>query len=210
MRDLYRTLRAPAEVELPKVKGSRFIAYAFPVQTPDQVAAERAKLRKLLHNASHHCYAFRLGPNADQIRFHDDGEPSGTAGQPILRHIEARNLTNVLVIVVRYFGGTKLGTGGLIRAYGAASEAVLERAPSREVIIRTPLRIQFDYADTSPALHTLSQFDTTVMETLYGTKTEMVIAIRQSQLEAFVQQFTEALSGRGEAKTEITLEGFPR
>ena len=130
-------------------------------------------------------------------RFNDDGEPSGTAGAPILRQIDARELTHTLVVVTRYYGGTKLGTGGLIRAYGEAAALALDAAPVEQHTRRTRLRLRFAYADTSPAMHTLSRFDTEIVETHYSDETEIVVGVRRSEVEAFRTAFTEALAGRG-------------
>ena len=124
MEDTYLTLREGAEAQI-KVKGSRFLAEAVPVADEAVAEAALATIRKREYNATHHCTAYRIGPAADLFRFNDDGEPSGTAGQPILRQIEGRELTNTLVVVTRYYGGTKLGTGGLIRAYGEAASLAL-------------------------------------------------------------------------------------
>ena len=111
------------------------------------------------YNATHHCWAYRLGQQSDLFRYSDDGEPSGTAGQPILRQIDGRMLTNVMIVVTRYYGGTKLGTGGLARAYGEAAGLVLDACQIKEHIIRELLTIRFAYADTSPAMHTVDSFD---------------------------------------------------
>jgi uncharacterized YigZ family protein len=122
MSDTYRTLKEGASATL-KVDGSRFLAEAVPVASRDEAEERIAAVRKREHRATHHCTAYRLGPEGDDFRYDDDGEPSGTAGQPILRRIHARDLTNTLVVVTRYFGGTELGTGGLMQAYGDAAEA---------------------------------------------------------------------------------------
>lgn len=122
--DTYKTIAAPSE-GIFKDRGSKFIAYAFPVTNEEAVKNHLAELRKEHFSARHHCYAFRLGPDKQHFRANDDGEPSGTAGKPILGQIQSNDLTNVLIVVVRYFGGTLLGVSGLIAAYrGAAADAV--------------------------------------------------------------------------------------
>ena len=121
--DQYKSIEAPSE-GLFKDNGSRFIALAYPVETEEEVKTIVAGLRKEYHDARHHCYAYRLGANLWRTK--DDGEPHGTAGAPILRSIDARGLDNILVVVVRYFGGTLLGTGGLMVAYREASKAALD------------------------------------------------------------------------------------
>lgn len=198
MPDAYQTLNAPCTVEIQKIKGSRFIGLAQPVHTEAEVQDALDTLQKAYHNASHHCYAYRLGPEGDRYRAADAGEPSGSAGLPILRQIEARALTCCLVVVVRYYGGTKLGVGGLIRAYGEAAAAVLDAANVITRVQRIHVRLRFAYADTSPALHTLHQFDAPILETHYGEDTELVVGARPSEVDALSAAFTEALHGRGE------------
>ena len=195
--DAYRVLGAQARAET-KVKGSRFIAEAIPAETVAAVEAALADLRKRDYNATHHCAAYRLGLDGNTFRYNDDGEPSGTAGLPILRQIDARALTNTLVVVIRYYGGTKLGTGGLVRAYGEAAAAALDQAPIETRLRRVPIRLRFAYADTSPAMHTLQRFDAEIQQTHYSDQTELVVGIRRSAVDAFTAAFTEALSGRGD------------
>ena len=196
MRDTYRTLAGRGEAEI-KIKGSRFLAEALPVV--DEAAAEAAlgQIKKREHAATHHCSAYRLNPGGQTFRYQDDGEPNGTAGLPIFRQIEGCGLTDTLVVVTRYYGGTKLGTGGLIRAYGEAASLALGAAPIREVVLRTQLRLRFGYADTSPAMHTIGQFDAEIVATEYSEDTEIVVGVRRSEAAAFEAAFVEALSGRG-------------
>jgi uncharacterized YigZ family protein len=197
MSDTYRTLAETATAEI-KVVDSRFIADAFPVESVEAAEAQIESVRAREHQARHHCTAYRIGVEGDTFRYNDDGEPSGTAGPPILRHIDGRELTNTLVVVTRYFGGTKLGTGGLVRAYGDAADAVLDRATIVERIVRTPIRIRFDYADTTPANRVLRQFDTEVQARDFSDVTELTVGVRRSDVEAFQEAFTNALGGRGE------------
>ncbi len=197
MADTYRTLATPARADL-KVVDSRFIAEAFPVDSEEAAEAQIAAIRKREHKATHHCTAYRVGRAGDTFRYNDDGEPSGTAGPPILRQIDARELTNTLVVVTRYFGGTKLGTGGLVRAYGDAAAAVLEAARIVERVERVPVRIRFAYDDTTPARQTLRRFDAEIEDEAYSDVTELTVAVRRSEAEAFVRAFTDALGGRGE------------
>lgn len=125
--ETYRTLAAPAEAEI-KEKGSRFIAFAYPVKSAEEVKRHVDSLRELHHKARHWCYAYRLGTDGNQFRANDDGEPSGSAGRPILGQIDSFELTDTLVVVVRYFGGTLLGVPGLIQAYKGSTLAALETA----------------------------------------------------------------------------------
>ncbi len=201
MDDTYRTIAARAQAEI-KVKGSRFIAEAFPVASAEAAEARIAEVRKREYNATHHCTAYRVGADGHVFRFNDDGEPSGTAGAPILRQIDSRALTNTLVVVTRYYGGTKLGTGGLVRAYGEAASEVLDRCAVVTRILRTDVRLRFGYDDTSPAMHTIQQFDAEIRATHYTEETEIVVGVRKSETAAFVAAFVDALSGRGAAEVD--------
>jgi uncharacterized YigZ family protein len=198
MEDTFLTLRKGAEAET-KIKGSRFIGEAIPVVSEEEAEAAIAAIRKRAYTATHQCTAYRIGPAAHLFRFNDDGEPSGTAGQPILRQIEGRDLTNTLVVVTRYYGGTKLGTGGLIRAYGEAAALALDAAPVQQCILRERVRLRFGYEDTSPAMHTIGQFDAEIQETHYSEETEIVVGVRCSEVDSLLDMFTNALGGRGEA-----------
>lgn len=196
MEDTFRTI-AGRELAETREKGSRFIAEAIPVATPEAAAAEIEAIRRREFAATHHCTAYRLGPDGDDFSFNDAGEPRGTAGPPILRQIDALGLTDTLVVVTRYFGGTKLGTGGLVRAYGDAAAAVLARCRIEEHVIRTPVRVRFRYDDTSPAMHTIHLFDAVIADTVYTDETELVVAVRRSQADAFRAAFVDNLAGRG-------------
>jgi uncharacterized YigZ family protein len=198
--DEYREPTGKGLAEL-KIKGSRFIARVFPVDSRDQARGELESVRKQYYDATHHCSAFRIGPES---RFHDDGEPSGTAGKPILKQIEGADLTNTLVVVTRYYGGTKLGTGGLARAYGGAAAEALRSVEIATRIRRTRITVCFDYADTSPAMFTISRFDIKIDDSVYGDRTELRLLIRQSEVERFSEAFVDALGGRGQV-----LEGQP-
>ena len=195
--DTYRPIEAPARAEQ-TVDGSRFFADALPAADRDTVDARLEQIREREPKATHHCSAYRLGRNGDDFRYDDDGEPSGTAGRPILRQIDARQLTNTLVVVTRYFGGTELGTGGLVRAYGDAASAALDRAPFVEHVVRTTIRLRFAYDDTSPAQRVLQQFDAEVQDSEYTDVTTLTVGVRRSEVDAFVEAFTNSLSDRGE------------
>ena len=195
--DTYRTLRVSARAEQ-RVDGSRFLAEAFPVESRSAVEARLEAVQEREPKATHHCSAYRLGRDGADVHYDDDGEPSGTAGQPILRQIDARTLTNTLVVVVRYFGGTKLGTGGLMRAYGDAAAAALDHATLVERTVRTLVRLRFAYDDTSPAQRVLRRFDTEVQDSNYTDVTTLTVGVPRSEVEAFVDAFTNALSDRGD------------
>ena len=145
MTDTYQTIAAPSVGEY-KEKGSKFIAYTFAVHSEAEVKAQLEGLKKEHSKARHHCYAYRLGLDGKLFRANDDGEPSGTAGRPILGQIDSFGLSNVLAVVVRYFGGTKLGTAGLKRAYKESTKAAFQQAVIVEKIVEDQFSITFDYA----------------------------------------------------------------
>ncbi|MEM6783028.1 MAG: YigZ family protein [Bacteroidota bacterium] len=201
--DAYTSIAVPALVEPPKVKGSRFIGEAFPVKSTEEAEAHVARIKKREYTATHVCSAYRIDPEGSVWRANDDGEPNGSAGQPILRQIEGRELTNVLVTVTRYYGGTKLGVGGLVRAYGDAASAVLDACTPVEHILRVPVTVRFAYPDTSPAMHTVGRFDAEIADTTYTADgTALHLRVRRSEVEPLAAAFTEALSGRGDVDME--------
>ncbi|MEM8559950.1 MAG: YigZ family protein [Bacteroidota bacterium] len=197
--DAYTSIAAPESVEPTKVKGSRFIGEAFPVESVEEAEAHVARIKKREYTATHVCSAYRIDPEGSVWRANDDGEPNGSAGQPILRQIEGRGLTNVLVTVTRYYGGAKLGVGGLVRAYGDAASAVLDACTPVEHILRVSVTVRFAYPDTSPAMHTVGRFDAEIADTTYTAEgTALHLRVRRSDVEPLVAAFTEALSGRGD------------
>lgn len=194
--DTYLTIAGTSRAEL-TVKASRFIGEAFHAASADVAKEYIETIRKREHNASHHCFAYRIGFDAEEFRYSDDGEPNGTGGPPILRHIDGRNLTNLVVVVTRYYGGTNLGTGGLIRAYGDTAAAALDSARIVTRILRKRVRLTFQYDDTSPAMHTISQFDAPIIDTQYTEQTAITVDVRLAEIEALEAMFTSALAGRG-------------
>ena len=195
MPDFYRTIVASAAREV-KVKGSRFIAEVWPVTSEDDCAERLAVIKKREYDATHHCWAYRLGVEGNVFRHNDDGEPGGTAGLPIYRQIEGRELTDVMVVVIRYYGGKKLGTGGLARAYSDAAAACLEACKVVKKTVRKPLCIRFDYADTSPAMHAINGFDAVIVASRYSDKTELELAVRASQVDDLKSQLIDNMAGR--------------
>ncbi len=194
--DVYRSVEGRARSEI-KVKGSRFIAEVFPVASEDEASAIIDEIKRREHAATHHCTAYRLGPGGEVFRYNDDGEPSGTAGLPILRQIEGRDLTNTLLVVTRYFGGTKLGTGGLARAYSDAASDALDRAKIVEHVISERVNVSFDYDDTAAAMRTIERFGARVVESTYADRARLALEVPRSRVEAFGQAFVDALAGRG-------------
>lgn len=151
MEDTYKTVSAPSE-GLFKDKGSRFISYLYPVTTEEEIKEIIQQVKKAHHSARHHCYAWRLGRENIRFRANDDGEPSSTAGKPILGQLTSFELTNVLLVVVRYFGGTLLGTSGLINAYREAASEAIRNALVETRIIEAEYRLQFGYNELNQVM----------------------------------------------------------
>ncbi|WP_353717363.1 YigZ family protein [Dyadobacter sp. 676] len=183
--DTYQTIASPAE-GIFKDKGSKFLAYAFPVENDSQARSHLADLYELHPKAVHHCYAYRLGADRMSYRMSDDGEPSGTAGRPILNTLYSRNVTNVLVAVVRYFGGTLLGVPGLINAYKTATEAALDSA---EIVTRHYMnlyRLTFQYVLMNDVMRIVKEMEMPVREQSFEMECEMVVEVRTTLVERFV------------------------
>ena len=159
----YRTLELPIQAEF-KDKGSRFLVFAYPVQTAEQVKKHVDDLRQEHHKARHWCYAYRLGVDGNQFRANDDGEPSGSAGRPILGQIDSFELTDVLVVVVRYFGGTLLGVPGLIHAYKTSTQMALENAQIIEKNIEKTVRIRCEYPYLNEAIRIAKNHQAEIIE----------------------------------------------
>jgi len=161
MQLTYKTIAATTQAEF-KDRGSKFIAYSFPLNNTDDIKQSLQLLKKEHPKAVHHCYAYRLGTDGTQYRANDDGEPSGSAGRPILGQIDSAGLTNVLVVVVRYFGGTLLGVPGLINAYKTAASECLSLATITEKNIEHPVTLDFDYSLMNEVMQVLKQNDVSV------------------------------------------------
>ena len=144
LKDSYLTISAPAECAM-RERSSKFLSYAYPVTDEEQIRAHLDALHKQYYDATHHCYAWRLGPHGEQFRANDDGEPSGTAGKPILGQLLSHDITDCLIVVVRYFGGTKLGVSGLIQAYKEAAADVIAASNVIEKTVDTVIRLDFSY-----------------------------------------------------------------
>jgi uncharacterized YigZ family protein len=160
--DYYQTIEKTAFAEY-KDRGSKFIAYAFPVQSADEFKQCLQQIKKEHLKAVHHCFAYRLGWDGNSFRVSDDGEPSGTAGRPILGQIDSKDLTNATVIVVRYFGGTLLGVPGLIQAYKSAASMVLQLIPVIQKPIEVMYELQFDYTLMNEVMMIVKQYGCSVI-----------------------------------------------
>lgn len=179
IRDSYRSISGPAE-GLFKDNGSRFISFAFPVETEDEVKSIVGDLKKKYHDARHHCYAYRLGYLGDRFRANDDGEPSSSAGRPILGQIESKGLSDVLVVVVRYFGGIKLGVPGLIRAYKTSTAEALEKAGSVEKVARKWFQVSFGYEAMNSVMKILKDMDLRQQGQNFGSECSLRTWVRLS------------------------------
>ena len=199
MEDFYKQI-ASGQTSESKIKGSRFIGEAGLVTSGEEASAFLGAIKKREYSATHHCWAYRVGADGASFRFNDDGEPSGTAGQPILRQIDGLGITNAMVVVTRYYGGTKLGKGGLIRAYGDAARIVLEKCRIETKILRDQIRVVFLYEDTSIAMRTIQSHDAKIVSTDYHDHTEMVLAVRKSEVAGFKDAFVDKLGGRGQVE----------
>ncbi len=179
--DMYRTLAAPAQGEYSE-KRSKFLAFAFPVTTVEEVKALVEEHQKRYYDARHCCYAYMLGAERKDFRANDNGEPSGTAGKPILGQINSRELTNVLVIVVRYFGGIKLGTSGLIVAYRQAASEALDAAVTEERTVDEEVTFTFEYPMMNSVMRIVKEEGPALVSQHYETDCVMTLRIRRSAM----------------------------
>ena len=200
--DDYYSIKSEGTAEL-IVKGSRFIAHACPVGTKEEAEAVIRKIAAKFHDATHNCFAYKIG-TGDQadFRFSDDGEPSGTAGKPIFQAIETKDLTNLAVVVTRYFGGTKLGTGGLIRAYSGVALQALNSATVIKHFVKGNLRLEFDYEFTNPVHHYLNKFHADILDSTFDVKTTYIVSLKRRDEDAFKKELLNASSGRINIKSQ--------
>jgi uncharacterized YigZ family protein len=188
--DTYKTIAAKSE-GLFKDKGSRFVAYAFPVTTEDEVKEHLVQVKKEHHSARHHCYAWRLGTEEPAFRIHDGGEPSSTAGKPILGQLIHFEVTNVLLVVVRYFGGVLLGTGGLINAYRSAAADALSNAEIITKIIEKKFRLKFTYNELNDVMLAVKQENLTVVNTVFEVDCQLDFTVRESESNRIYNFFNQ-------------------
>ncbi len=163
-------------------RGSRFLAFAFPVQSKEEIKSILESLRREYHDARHHCYAYRLGAAKNEYRSSDDGEPSGSAGRPILGQINARDLSNVLVVVVRYFGGTLLGVGGLIHAYREAAADALQKARIVEAEETEPIRVRYPYALTNDIMKIVDEEKISILDQAFTDSCSLLGRVAKSRV----------------------------
>jgi uncharacterized YigZ family protein len=195
-KDYFLTIESALRAPEIKVQGSRFIADIFPVHSKEEIETYLNHIRKEFYDATHHCYAYRLGINAEIIRAADDGEPAGTAGKPILIVLEGAELTNVLCVVTRYFGGTKLGTGGLARAYCDAAKEAVALVRVKTVYQTQILKLKLAYDDLALLERLIAKYEGEKKEVVYSDTIELTVAIRLSRVEEFAADVVEKFSAR--------------
>lgn len=178
--DVYHTLGGKSEGFL-REKASKFYAFAFPVRSIEEVEARLAEVAKEFHDARHVCYAYRLGPKGEPWRANDAGEPAHSAGDPILGELKSKGVSDALGVVVRYFGGTKLGVGGLIRAYSEAMRMALDMNTIVEVLLTLPIKIRFPYHFSSEVNRVLHQHQLKASASEFGMDCQQVIEVPQSR-----------------------------
>ena len=188
--DSYNTIEKYSIAEF-KDRGSKFIAYAFPIADVNEFKEKLAAVKKEHPKATHHCFAYRIGTDGNNFRVSDDGEPSGSAGRPILGQIDSRQVTNVLIIVVRYFGGTLLGIPGLINAYKTAASLALQITPVVQKPVLINYRLQFDYTQMNDVMKIVKQFNCIVLQQEMQLFYAMLIGIPKKNLKDVLNKLKE-------------------
>lgn len=187
----FNTIKSPVENILLKEKGSKFIGFAFPVNTETDLKKSLEKIREEHPKATHHCYAFRLGMKGENYRANDDGEPSGSAGLPIYNQLLAHEITNILVIVVRYYGGTKLGVSGLVKAYKESAKITLQEAEMITRELESDIEITFTFNQQNQIFTLLNKFDGRIQDFLSDEQCVIKAKIKTSQKENISEQLSE-------------------
>lgn len=182
-KDTYRTILKPSDDVLFKDKNSKFFGYAFPITNEDEVKAHIEDLKKQHHSARHWCYAYQLGTEDVSYRANDDGEPSNSAGMPIYGQIQSFDVTNILIVVVRYFGGVKLGVGGLINAYRTAALMALDISTIEERTINIAYLITFDYVNMNKVMRVIKERNLNIIHQKLELSCEITIAVRKNEAD---------------------------
>jgi len=188
--DTYKTLASPSEETLFKEKNSKFFGYAYPITSEDEVKGILEELRKQHHSARHWCYAFQLGTDKIYYRANDDGEPNNSAGMPIYGQIQSFGVTNVLVVSVRYFGGVKLGVGGLISAYKTSAQMALEASDIVERTIDIHYTLKFGYQNMNKVMRVIKEKNLDIVSQKMEMDCEIVISTRKKNAPAVLEAFT--------------------
>ena len=168
-----------------KEKGSKFLSFAIPVESEEEIKQKLAELRKKFFDARHHCYAYMLGVEGKKYRAFDDGEPNHSAGDPILGQIRAKGLTNVLVVVIRYFGGIKLGVGGLVQAYRVAADDALTKAETIEKEVKKEYTLLFEYGGNAEVMRLVKEFELEITDQKYSESCHLLVSVQLRNRVAF-------------------------
>lgn len=187
--DVYKTIEKPSEETLFKEKGSKFFGYTFPVLSEDDVKEQLEELRKKHHTARHFCYAYQLGIEKVRFRANDDGEPNNSAGMPIYGQIQSFEVTNILIVSVRYFGGTKLGVGGLISAYKTSAQLALEAAVILKKTINIQYKLTFNYDLMNPIMRVIKEKNIEIVSQKLEMDCQYIISVRKKYAAAIFSIF---------------------
>jgi len=190
-KDTYKTIVQAAPEQLYKDRGSKFYGFAFPVTSEEEIKEHLNALKKKHHSARHWCYAWQLGKNYENYRANDDGEPNNSAGMPIYGQLQSYDLTNTLVVVVRYFGGTKLGVGGLIQAYKTTAQMALEASKVAERTIDVVFQINFDYPEMNTVMRLIKDENLTIVSQKMELNCEIHFSIRSKDASRIFQLFEQ-------------------
>ncbi len=174
-----------------KELGSKFLSFAYPVSSEEEIKAIISEIKKEYFDARHHCYAYRLGPSGELWRANDDGEPSSSAGRPILGQLLSNELSDILIVVVRYFGGTKLGVPGLIRAYKSAAYDAVSNNEIVEKVITSKLEIRFLYSQTEQVMKQIKNWNANLKRQDFGMECSIQVSIRMGDLESFIKALSD-------------------
>ncbi|WP_408035680.1 IMPACT family protein [Tenacibaculum aestuarii] len=189
IKDTYKTITKPSEETLFKDRNSKFFGYAFPVFSEEDIKERLEELRKQHHTARHHCYAWQLGTENTRFRANDDGEPSNSAGQPIYGQIQAFEVTNILIVSVRYFGGTKLGVGGLINAYRTSAQLALEASEIVEKTIDVHYKLKFGYDMMNKVQRIIKERNLDIINQKLELDCEYTVSVRKKEAESIFEVF---------------------
>jgi uncharacterized YigZ family protein len=190
-KDEYKSLQSPSKEVLFKDKGSKFFGYAFPVKTENDINQALLKLKDKHHKARHFCYAWQLGKTYDSYKVNDDGEPNNSAGMPIYGQLQAFEITNCLIVVIRYFGGTKLGVGGLISAYKTTAKMALEESRITKHTIDHQLQVICEYDLMNEVMRLVKEYNLAIMEQDLKIKCKFIISIRQKDFNKIKSRFEQ-------------------
>lgn len=208
IKDTYQVIASPSEGEY-KEKGSKFLAFAYPITTLEDFEYYLEEVRSIHPKARHYCYAYRIGIEGELYRANDDGEPSGTAGKPILGQLLSQNLSDTFVVVVRYFGGTKLGASGLINAYKSATYDAIVNASKKDKTLSDLFKINFDYGEMGHVLNVIKSLHLTITEKVFEDTPYVVVEIPKSQtVENIIQLKSKLLNISEEQINDDTVIPF--